>query len=104
MLLFVKNALGDDLIGWCWSSAHEEVGRVAVPKDLSELLEIKLVILANIDIGEDILELLVFWEALAGLREEFLHHFEELFEGEVATSWVVPSSECVLGGNHVIMQ
>lgn len=102
--LFVRGLLGDDLIGRGWSSAHEQIRRVAASEDLGKLLEVDLSIFSDIDKGEYILELLVFGKLLARLGVEFLHHAVEFFEVEVATSWVVPLPKGILGRYHVIMQ
>ena len=67
ILFLAGGGLGEELVGRCWGRAHEEVGRVAVSEDLGELLEIKLVVLSDIDEVEEVLELLVFWEWLCGL-------------------------------------
>lgn len=35
---------------------------------------------------------------------KFFHHLEEFFKRKVATSWVVPLTVCILGGNHVVVE
>ena len=92
------------MVGRRWGCAHEEVGRIAVSEDLGELLEVELVVLPDVDEGEDVLKLLVLGKRFGGLRVEFLHHLEEFFEGEVAASWVVPLPVGVFGGNHVVVE
>jgi hypothetical protein len=103
-LLLICNLLGNDLVCMHWSRPHEEVGRVAAPEDLGKLLEVDLAVLAYVDEGKDILELLIFRKVFGSLQVEFLHHSVELLEGEISTSWVVPFPEGVLGGDHIIMQ
>jgi hypothetical protein len=36
----VGGCFGDDLVGWGWGCAHEEIGRVAAAEHLGKLLEV----------------------------------------------------------------
>lgn len=47
-------------------------------------------IFANVYELENIFELLVLWEILAGLGIELFDHFVKLFEVHVSTSGIVP--------------
>lgn len=59
VLFLVGGGFGEELIGRGWGCAHEEVGRVAVSEDLGELLEVKLIVLSDVDEGEEVFKLLV---------------------------------------------
>jgi hypothetical protein len=104
MFLFIRSLLGDDLIGRRWGGSHEEVRRIAAPEHLGKLLEVNLIVLPDVDEGEDVLQLLVLRQSLACLRIELLHHAVELLKGEIAAPGVVPLPKSVLRRYHVVVQ
>ena len=85
------------MVSWSRGGSHQQIGRVATSKHLRELLEVDLSVFPDVDEGKYILKLLVLGEIFAGLRVELFHHVIKLFESEVATPWVVPLSEGILG-------
>lgn len=59
VFLFIRSSLRDDLVSWGRGSSHEQIRRIATSKHLSELLEIDLSILPDIDEGKYVFKLLV---------------------------------------------
>lgn len=53
-------------------------------------MKVKLLIFAQIDVGEEIFDLLVLGKGLVCLGVELFEHVVKLFEIEVASSRVVP--------------